>query len=245
MQDDDNSNIDLKIQHTLRVCDDIKTIGSQLKLEESKLILAEITALLHDIARFEQYRQFKTFNDKDSFDHAQAGYEIIKNEKILTDLDDYSQEIVLKSVRYHNRMNLPKIKDNNIEFFVKLLRDADKLDIYKVVTDYYQLPKTKRNQTIELNLDNSDKITDTILDAALSGRDINYQDAIYLNDFKLLQAGWIFNINFSPTLSLIKERGYLNILRSVLPDNRKIDQLFNNIDSYIMNHRFDLSIHKI
>lgn len=235
MQGIDSVNINLKIQHSLRVCKDIVTIGKNLDLSDEDLILAEISALLHDIARFEQYRQFKTYNDKDSFDHAKTGYEILKKENILADFDEYSQELILKSVLYHNRMHLPDIEDQRILFFTKLLRDANKLDIYKVVTDYYQLPDSQRNETIELGLDNSDNFTDDILKAVMQKKAVNYNHAKYLNDFKILQAGWVFNINFSPTLKLLEERGYLAILRSVLPVDSRIDKLFYQINLYIQD----------
>jgi len=54
-------NIDLKKDHTRRVCEEIINLGEQLGLNEDELRLAEIIALLHDIGRFEQYARYKTF----------------------------------------------------------------------------------------------------------------------------------------------------------------------------------------
>lgn len=230
---EDKINIDLKIDHSLRVCQDIITIGSMLKLNEKELILAEVIALLHDVARFEQYRLFKTFKDEDSFDHAVEGVEIIKREKLLKDLDTHTSQIILDSILYHNRLYLPQIDDPYTLIYSKLLRDADKLDIYKVVTDYYQMSQQQRNTTIELGLDTTDNISDHIVDAVLKGKNVDYNHTRYLNDFKLLQAGWVFTIYFTPTLILLKQRGYLEIIRSVLPEDNRIDQVFEKINSYI------------
>ena len=50
-------NIDLKAEHTRRVCDAIKDIGASLSLKDEELCLAEMAALLHDLGRFEQFRR--------------------------------------------------------------------------------------------------------------------------------------------------------------------------------------------
>ena len=56
-----------------------------------------------------------------------------------------------------------------------------------------------------------------------------------LNDFKMLQAGWVFDINFQPTLDCIKKRRYIELIREVLPESRKIDEVFEVIHSSIQN----------
>ena len=66
-------NIDLKAEHTRRVCEAIRDIGRSLCLSEEDLCLAEACGLLHDIGRFEQYRQYRTFADYKSQNHATLG----------------------------------------------------------------------------------------------------------------------------------------------------------------------------
>ena len=52
-----------------------------------------------------------------------------------------------------------------------------------------------------------------------------------LTDFKLLQIGWVFDINFQPTLECVKDRHYLQMIRRVLPASEKIDTIFKIIYS--------------
>ena len=47
-------NIDLKEEHTRRVCTEILDIGKSLALNKENLRLAEVIALFHDVGRFEQ-----------------------------------------------------------------------------------------------------------------------------------------------------------------------------------------------
>jgi len=54
-----------------------------------------------------------------------------------------------------------------------------------------------------------------------------------LNDFKLLQIGWIFDINFDITMQTIKSRRYLEMIRDVLPKSEKIQIIFENISKTV------------
>ena len=76
-------NMDLKAEHTRRVCEAILDVGRSLRLSAEDLCLAETSALLHDIGRFEQYRCYRTFADYKSEDHAALGVKVIQTERAL------------------------------------------------------------------------------------------------------------------------------------------------------------------
>ncbi len=130
-------NLNIKISHTERVCTEILYLGRQLHFDANALRLAEIIALLHDIGRFEQYSIYKTFKDSESKDHALLGLDVIKNNKLLDDLDENPRSIIINAIKYHNRISIPPTEKDPHLLFEKLIRDADKLDIWKVVIDYY------------------------------------------------------------------------------------------------------------
>ena len=144
--------IDLKEDHTGRVGQEILNIGKKLGLNDDELRLAEIIALLHDIGRFEQYARYRTFMDRKSEDHAELGIKILEKYGVLEQFDDAIRDVILRSIKYHNRPSLPRKETETCLFFSKLLRDADKLDIWKVVIDYYHRKDGKRNGAIELDL---------------------------------------------------------------------------------------------
>jgi len=230
-----NTNITLKLDHTMRVCSGIVKIGKALELSDDELRLAEIMGLLHDVARFEQYKQYQTFMDSRSFNHADMGVEIIKEKDLLKNMEPEASEIILKAILYHNRLKLPDDETTEVLFYSKLLRDADKLDIYKIVTDYYNMPAGKRNNALELELPNTKGYTAGILERVVKGENVDYNTIKNINDFKLLQTGWVFTINFVPTLKLLKKRGYLSILRANLPSDQKIDGFFTEIEKYLQS----------
>jgi hypothetical protein len=57
-----------------------------------------------------------------------------------------------------------------------------------------------------------------------------------LNDFKLLQMGWVFDVNFSRTFQLIHERHYIEMIRDALPRSKKISEIYLTVRSYLEEH---------
>lgn len=70
--------IKLKIDHTLRVVDNAVELAKNLSLPEDKIEIVRTIGLLHDIGRFEQWKNYQTFYDVDSVDHGNYGYEVLK-----------------------------------------------------------------------------------------------------------------------------------------------------------------------
>ncbi len=226
-------NIALKEEHTLRVCKEILDIGKQLGLDENELCLSETIALFHDIGRFEQYARYETFVDSQSVDHSLLGVKILEENDVLRSLDKPVQDLILRTIRYHNRATLPREETETCLFFAKLLRDADKLDIWRVVTDHYYQKNGKRNGAIEYGLPDTPEISEEVYYDLMNKKIVDIRHVKNLNDFKLLQIGWVFDINFSPTLQRIKTRHYLGMIRDVLPKSKKIKDIFAVAQSFL------------
>jgi len=211
-------NMDLKAEHTRGVCEAIQEIGRSLELSEDDLCLAEASALLHDIGRFEQYRRYRTFADHRSVDHATLGVDVIQNNRVLEGLDPAAAHLIVRAVACHNRAALPNGESERSLFFIRLLRDADKVDIWRVVTDYYRNAENHRSRTIELDLPDRDSVSDPVTEALMNGRLVHMADLRTLQDFKLLQIGWIYDVNFRRTFEIVRERRYLEAIRGALPE---------------------------
>ena len=232
----DQQNIHLKEAHTRRVCEEILDIGNSLGLEGEDLCVAEVMALFHDIGRFEQYKRYGTFVDLKSEDHAMLGVKVLRKEGVLNKLDQSTADLILQGIVYHNRAFLPKDESDRCLFFAKLLRDADKLDIWRVVTDYYQRKTEDRNGVIELGLPDTPEISPEVCADLMAKRIVNIGYLKTLNDFKLLQMGWVFDVNFYRTFELIQERRYLEMILNALPLSEKITEIYLTVQSYLKEH---------
>jgi HD superfamily phosphohydrolase YqeK len=229
-------NFAIKREHTERVAEEIVNIGNQLGLSDRELNLAEIIAIFHDIGRFEQYYSYRTFSDHKSEDHAELGIKILKDNKVLDFPGKEIRGLILTAIRYHNRAFLPVSETKTHLFYSRLIRDADKLDIWRVVTDYYRSFNHERNSALELELPDDTGISKDVIESLMNKQIVNTKHIRNLNDMKLLQAGWVFDINFRPTIECIKKRRYMEFLRNALPQTKEITAIFNIIELHLKNY---------
>lgn len=140
-----DKNIMGKYHHSFRVMEFCKEIAISLKLNERDIYIASLCGLLHDIARFSQWTKYQTYVDEKSFDHGDEGEKILL--EIIKDFTNDSEisSIITESTKYHNKINVPSL-DEKYLLFIKIVRDADKLDIMTeqgnyIFTDKIELKK--------------------------------------------------------------------------------------------------------
>jgi HD superfamily phosphodiesterase len=226
-------NIELKKDHTYRVCREISALGESLGLNPQELNLAQTMALLHDVGRFEQYDRYRTFNDFKSEDHAQLSLKVINQEQVLKKIDPASQKLIICAISYHNRAALPSGETERCLFFSKLLRDADKLDILFVVTEYYRNKDKNSNESLELELPNTPQISDAVFKDIISGKSVNAKNIQSLNDFKLLQMAWVYDLNFPLTYEQFNKRKYLEKIRTACTSSLQIEKAYKAVRSFL------------
>ena len=223
----------LKKEHTQRVCMEIVRLTEKLSISSETAILAEAVALLHDIGRFRQYKEYGTFLDSESVNHAALGCEVIKEENILRFCTEKEQTLFLDVVYFHNAFALPMEKNKDTLFLLKLLRDADKLDIWKVVTNHYKSVKLNNNKFIDLGLEDDGKFSKEVLEFVINGQIVKNQFVKRLNDLKLLQISWLFDLNFSESITRLQEKGYLGKIFSKLPESEELKKVAAYVKDYI------------
>lgn len=130
--DCNNGKIQLKIVHTFAVADVMDRLTAALGLDERQCFLAHVCAVFHDIGRFEQIKRYDTFLDHLSVDHAQLGCEVLEKEKFLEELPECERRMILAAIRNHNRYQIEEGLDDGTLLLCRLIRDADKCDIFRV-----------------------------------------------------------------------------------------------------------------
>ena len=218
-------NVRLKKDHSKRVVQEILLIAEGLGLDEETRRLAAVMALFHDIGRFEQYARYRTFADHKSENHAALGVKILRQYRVLDSLPPSVADLVCRVVSYHNRAALPGDETRECLFYARLLRDADKLDIWQVVIDHYRRQNIDGNPAIELGLPDTPGMSDRVYGDVVDGKIVDARQIRNLNDFKLLQIGWVFDINFAPALEQVKERGYVESICRTLPPSDRLTRI--------------------
>ncbi len=222
---EDQKNISLKEQHTFNVCENSIEIGRELSLGDKDMMLAEAIALFHDIGRFPQYAKYKTFRDRNSVNHGFLGAQTLLEEKTLQNLSDKEQELIIKAVRFHNAFSIPKMENENIVFFIKLIKDADKLDIWRVFLEYYEAPEKERASAVGLGLPDTTDYSKGVLSCIQKGQMASLSQLKTLNDFKLMHLSWVYDLKFKPSFRLLSERDYIDKIISHLPKQEEIKKV--------------------
>lgn len=224
--------IERKQKHSLRVMELSTKIATELKLSQDEINLATLIGLLHDIARFEQYTQYKTYRDVDSFDHGDYGVKILnKDIRNYIDTDEYDK-IIKCAVKNHNKYKIENDLNEKEELFCKIVRDADKLDIlYEILEIFWKEDKDKPN--VEYS-----KIPDEVMEQILNREPVRRKkgddDLVKL----LCTVAFVFDINFDTSLTIIEQENYINrILNSFefKDENTKkqIELIKEDVNNYI------------
>ncbi len=224
----------LKEFHTERVVENSVLIADSLGLCQDDRRVAQAAALFHDVGRFPQYARYHTFNDARSVNHARLSLQVLSQHRVMDSLGAREAGIIATAVGFHNALRLPgKINDNTRMTFLKLLRDADKLDIWRVVTDYYDERETNPDTVMEMGFASGNNWSAPVLSALREKTCVRLETVKTYTDFMLLHASWAFDLNTPRAYSLLKARGYLSRIREKLPRHPEIDAAMKGVFDYV------------
>ncbi|MBI5633970.1 MAG: HD domain-containing protein [Nitrospirae bacterium] len=233
--EEEQKNFALKELHSLKVSANMLSIAQTVLQNRNKVLIAEAIGLLHDIGRFPQYAQYRTFRDSDSINHGRLGAEVITEKNVLGTLPPHEQELILDAVRFHNAYAIPEGLDPEKKFFLKMIRDADKLDIWRVFAEYYEKDSSERESAAGLGLPDRPEYSDNVLVCLTEKRLSRLSDLKTLNDFGIMQLSWVYDLNFPVSFRLAAERGHIDRIISILPQAEDISRAVSILRQHMNN----------
>lgn len=223
----------MKEAHSLRVRNEMIFLTAALKIPAADRLMAEVMALLHDIGRFRQVVQYGTFDDRASINHALLGIRELARNKILKMYAREKGRLVIKAIAYHNVAKLPEDEDRRSLFYMRLLRDADKLDIWKVVLARYLASDAFADGLVDLGLPDTCRCSENVLKSIERHEIVDIREVTTVNDLKLLQMGWVFDLNYIPSLQAVQTRRYVERIAATLPDTPLIRYAKDHVMTYM------------
>jgi hypothetical protein len=221
--------IDLKVRHTFDVIGNILIIAKDSGLPENDIQLAKIIALVHDIGRFKQFLTYGTFDDSLSVNHAELGIRILEESKFFSILKGKIEpELVIQSVLNHNIPRIIHAPDERVLLFSKLLRDADKVDIWRLMTIKDVVFKI-------LDQDQPDfyDVPEYIINSFRKGTAVPSHLPESLNDYRLLRLSWIYDMNFPATFRLLIRKNYASGIMSRIPSSEQLNEISGIIGAFM------------
>ena len=225
-----NDKIKRKQLHSLRVMEISKQIAEGLILSQEEIDLATIIGLLHDIARFEQYTKYNTFRDLESIDHGDLGAKILQKDIRKYIRTNKYDKIIIKAVKNHNKYKIEESITEKEELFAKIVRDADKIDIfYEFVVMFWKGKEQEVEESI-LSKDVLEQFEDFV--QVKQKKDESAID----NIIKVI--AFIFDMNFKSSFQILKEEDYINKIlnRYNLKDEytkQKVEEVRKRANEYV------------
>ncbi len=228
-----NSNLTLKETHTARVCAEMNYLTASIQMSASDRLLAETIALFHDVGRYEQFTKYRTFADAQSVPHGPLGVEVLQRHNVLEPLTPNERLIVNRSVQLHGAKQLPDDLGEAVAPFARLIRDADKLDIFYLMTEVDKWPLQDPQAPVLINwFPRGDEYSPEMIEAILAHRHIDYTLMKTSHDMKLLELAWVYDLNFRATFQRVRDRRCLEKIIAMLPDTADIRQVAAEVLAY-------------
>lgn len=200
--------IRLKVVHTFAVKKSCADIAAGLRLGKEDTELAILIGLLHDVGRFEQLRQFHSFMDSETVDHAKLGVQMLFEEGLIRQFikDDTYDKIIFEAIDNHNCYAIRDGLSERELLHAKIIRDADKLDNYRV----------KLEDKVETMLDvTADEVgaaplTDIVYEMVENRKSVLSSERKTPADMWLSYIAVTFDIYFDCTLKIILDHEWID-----------------------------------
>ena len=192
-------------------------LAFRLDLSKEKIVLAKIIGLLHDIGRFEQWKKYQSFSDT-NVDHADESCHYLFDEGHIRDFIDEKKydSIIEKAIKYHNKLEIPNMEEDEL-FFSKMIRDMDKVDIYKQCAIHYDYTF------------NADEVSEKVLEYFKDEKSIPKKEKKSKSDAILVILAFVFDINFDESFDVLVETDNFDLFLSTIEVDEKSEKLWRKI----------------
>lgn len=210
-----DTKIKLKIEHIKRVSELSREIAKNLNLDEEHIRLAEVIGLFHDIGRFKQIEIYNTFRDKDSVNHAEYSIKVLYEDNLIEkfDIEEKYKETIKIAILNHNKNKIQEGLSKEELLYSKIIRDADKLDIYYTLLEY-----DFRDLFWFSNFD-CEKISDDIMNQFIKLHAIDFSTIKSNADQISIFYAYIYDLYFEFSKEYVKSKKYLEKLTDKIYKN--------------------------
>ncbi len=181
--------------HSLRVVENTLLLSKTVLQSDEDNRIAVVNALFHDLGRATLIAQGTESPTNIQRNHAVLSAELIQKMDFFSKLPVEAQSIILKSIENHSKLKLPKLDNEQQTLFARLLRDADKLDIFDSSYRYFK-EKMGIQPIMTYDLVNTAEVSEKIIKSIMTGKTAAVEDMKTMNDYKLLLISMAFDLNF-------------------------------------------------
>lgn len=220
--------------HSLRVAANMKEISKVILQNEEEHLLAEVAGLFHDLGKADMFVQGTESPSTIQKDHAEHSCKMLQEMKFFQKIADDDQHVLVKAIESHNKAKLPKLDNEQQVTFARLLRDADKLDIFDSSYKFFK-EKYGVQPLMTYDLVNHHEYSDKILKSMMAGKIGLIEDMKTMNDYKLILLSMAYDLNYKYTFRLLSEKQYIQKIYETLPKRDQIIDAYRSLKLFVEN----------
>lgn len=218
----EDSNIKGKFVHSYNVAKYAELIGNSIFDNQEDVYVSYVIGLLHDIARFKQWTLYGSFKDTKEFNHSIKSAEFLFDENMIEKfpVNKKYYDIIRFAIANHGALKIDETqKDEKFLKFAKMIRDADKLELFGQMMN--------KIQPIFSNEYSNDKVSDKILSTFYKKQCINKAECNSVMDMAVAQTAMAFDLNFDISKKIYVDNkfymgAYINNKDALSKENEKI-----------------------
>ena len=216
--------ITLKYDHSIRVMELSKLIAQSSNFSVPDIEMSIIIGLLHDYARFEQWTKYKTYSDIKSVDHGDLAIQMLFDNNEIENyyLNKENYDEIYDAIKYHNKLTIPENLSDHNKLLCKVIRDADKLDIF------YLLSIDKL-----LFMEDEEEISEKVIEGFYKEKIIDKHNIKNKNDKIILNLAMVFDLNFKYSFKYLYDNNIIWKMYDNIDNKNRFKEYFEYIDKYI------------
>lgn len=209
--------MELKREHCAFVARNCRELAVSSGWNSGDVRTAEALGFLHDVGRFPQLEEYGTFMDAKSIDHGERGWRAIRESGLLDEVEPELRDAILSGVRHHNAHIIPADLPKTHYRWINLIRDADRLDIYRIILDALVNNRLGDQSGLALELPREGDPSPELIEKIMQRGAPSYSDLKCVADFLLLILSWSYQMNYPATLGIMRERNIIDQFAVYLP----------------------------
>ena len=142
------------------------------------------------------------------------------------DTSEYD-DIIKKAVYNHNKAKIEESITGDALLFCKIIRDADKLDIYRVINE------DKMEDIFWYKEFKNLKMSDGLMDKFINDRFIKYKDVKNNADLIYVFYGYVYDFNFLSCYKIIRKEKYLDNFYIRIKDTFESKEITKNTEKIL------------
>jgi hypothetical protein len=224
--------LSLMREHSMKVAEYSEYLAAQLMMEAEECSLVGIIGLVQDLGRFSLHDS--GYGQVPGDDLSASTLSVLDDAPFFAEMTLPEQQLVREVIEVGEKQAASP-KDARSAQLVKILRDADKLDLWEVAVLQLKKDGSFKMPEFSLGLTKVLGVSEPVIKALILGKAVHKADIQTVTDFKLYLISLVYDLHSKPAFQIINQKQLIPKIYDSLPKRDDIINAYRQIRLYIEN----------